>query len=302
MEVTLRHDLTYTTEGAVDVATVARALLANERLVREALSVIEACAPGLHIARTRISVGHVSNASPLKNLLIAALVLQWQDDLVREVPDLIEQLTGFDVPQNMETLLTLLVCAIAIYAASAAVERLTPGKSNKALQQELESSKAIAAKLLQMTPEQVQKAIEQKVTEPKRVALWSRVRDFFAPARVDETAEVVTKGPYKIGRGAINELPEDGEISPEQGLTYELKGTELEIHRADRDQNEHGWRAVLQDVSEKKVRLVLATELDPGSLFGATVVRGDVVVVEAVSDDGTSEPSVYHLLNVDLQK
>lgn len=110
----LSHVLTYTTAGDVPVEVVARSLIANERLIRESLRVIESSSPGSEISAVRVRVSSLSNASPLKQVFAVALFVAFQKDLEREVPSLIEKLTGHTVPEQFSTLVTVLVIMVAM--------------------------------------------------------------------------------------------------------------------------------------------------------------------------------------------
>lgn len=139
MELALRHALTYTTDGDVPVEVVARSLVANERLIHEALRVIETISPGAEISAIRIRVASLSNASPLRQAFAVALFMTFQKDLERAVPALIEKLTGVDVPDSYDTLVTVIVIMIAMAAVTTATERLFPGKEIKKLKKEYEA-------------------------------------------------------------------------------------------------------------------------------------------------------------------
>ncbi|MCU1317497.1 MAG: hypothetical protein JWN63_2819, partial [Candidatus Acidoferrum typicum] len=72
----------------------------------------------------------------------------------------------------------------------------------------------------------------------------------------------------------------------------------VDIHRYDRDEKKHGWRAVVSNLSNKKVRMELAPSIDPEALWGRKTVVGDILVNEERLPDGTVQPTMYHLMAV----
>lgn len=115
MEIKLYHSLTYTTVGTVPVYLVAKSLLANERLVHESLRLVEELHKNeLQVSLIKVSVAALSNESPLKEALAVAIFLGWQKDLEKEVPHIIEMLTGNSIPDGYHTLITVLVMFLAV--------------------------------------------------------------------------------------------------------------------------------------------------------------------------------------------
>ncbi|SDZ92950.1 hypothetical protein [Nitrosospira multiformis] len=91
MEITLYHSLKYTTKGTVPVPIVADSLLANESLIYESLRFLEYLHKELQISSIRVSVSKLSNESPLHESMAATLLISLQDDLIDEVPQIIEK-------------------------------------------------------------------------------------------------------------------------------------------------------------------------------------------------------------------
>ena len=126
MQIKLYHSLTYTTEGIVPVQLVAKSLLANERLIHESLRILESIGQNFKFDSIKVSVAQLSNESPLKEALAVAIFVAYQHDLEREVPQLLQTLTGHAIPDGSVTIVTVLVFLIAIYLIDAAIERLMP--------------------------------------------------------------------------------------------------------------------------------------------------------------------------------
>jgi hypothetical protein len=301
MEIALNHSLTYMTKGDVPVDIVARSLLANERLVQESIRILARLAgKDVHVRKVRVRVDYVSNSSPLRQALIATLVLTYQEDLTREVPRLVEMLTGRDVPNNFDTLITVLVMIVAITVIDTAVERLMPGKSLKKLQAELEKKMAQVANLADLDVAEIRRAVGDKLSEGKRKSLFRRAYDFFVPAKLEPDTEIRLDDIYEIPADAIAEIPSELQLDQsDKRNVYDLNGVLVEIHRADVDYQKQGWQAIVDEVSNRRRRLILSPDISPGELYGATTIRGDVMVVEERQIDGEYAVQEYHLIRMD---
>lgn len=292
--------VTYATKGDVPVSVVAKSLLANERLVQESVGLLAALVPGLQVTSVKMKVSELSNRSPLKEVFALGLFLAYQEELEREVPALIQALTGTTVPEDAVTLVTVLVLMTAAYVVDGAVERLMPGKSSKALKAEYENKREIVARLLQITPEQVEAAVSSRYSQGREKSVFQRAVDFFLPAKIDGEVAIESDDPaVRIGEDAVAEVPDAIDYA-QIGDThsYTLEAATIEIHRADRDENKHGWRGVIRDVTPRKVRIELNADLRPDDLYGKTVVTGDVTVVEELQPEGGYAVKAYHLVRV----
>ena len=109
MEKTFQHEIIYQIDNAATIEEVANALVANARFVREAVGVIEDCHAGLTVSNVKVRLASLSQESPFRELLTVALVLGFQEDLEAEVPDFIQALTGVDIPDQYDSMVTIFV-------------------------------------------------------------------------------------------------------------------------------------------------------------------------------------------------
>jgi hypothetical protein len=134
LEASLNHFVQYDLDGRSSVAAVAESLLANEKLIKEATLLLEAITPGLVIEQTIVSVRRIGQESPLTQAFVTALVITFQPKLERDVPKIITDLTGIEVPCHYHTLLSLLVMIIAVYGITKTIDLLFPARGKKALE------------------------------------------------------------------------------------------------------------------------------------------------------------------------
>lgn len=64
-------------------------------------------------------------------MLVAAIVTAVQPKLIADVPKIVTDLTGQEIPEAYHTLLTVLVMVIAVYGISKAIELLFPARKKR---------------------------------------------------------------------------------------------------------------------------------------------------------------------------
>lgn len=299
MEIVLNHALSYTTKGDVPVAVVARNLLANERLIQESLRLLGDCYRGVHVEKVTVKVRSISNASPLKGVFAAAVFFTFQDELEAEVPELIQKLTGHAVPESIDTLVTVLVMIVAIYVIDTAVTRLIPNKKNKKLKAEYKAKIRDLSALTDISPKALRKLVEQRFDGGRAKSLFTRARDFFAPAKLEPDVEILIDDQPGISSVAIAEIPTEFDFAQEEARNvYDLHGVAVEIHRADIDYSNQGWVAIIDEVSDKRKKMILPPDIDPTDLFTIKKIVGDVTIVEERQTDGEYAVKEYHLLRI----
>ena len=213
MEIRLPHEVTYDFDGRASVDEVARSLLAQERLVHDAVSIIAGCFPGLEISETKVEFVSVSQESPLKEILAAAVLLAFQDDLETEVPDLIQKLTGADIPDQYDTLVTVFVMIAAIYGASYLYDRFSKKGTATALPNEKAALINVAGDYFNIHPDTVRDSADTYFSKGRLQTAAKAAGDFFAPAKRHNARAIRSSREFEIGEAAIREFPSDIDIS-----------------------------------------------------------------------------------------
>lgn len=299
MEIALQHSLLFSTKGDVPVSVVAKNLLANERLIHESLRILGGCVDGLEIRKVTVKVAHVSNTSPLKEVFALGLFMAYQKELEAEVPALLQQWLGYATPGGMKTVVTVLVLMTAIYIINASVERLLPGKEIGRLKEEYQDKLAALSKMTGLDRAVIEESLKTRMSEGRLRSLFRKAYEFFTPAKIESGVEILSEDEVVVSKDAINEIPSEAELAQVDLKTvYELSDVEVDIHRSDRDYTQSGWIAVIEEVSDKRRKLVLSPNLDPAKLYGVTKVRGDVLVVEEATEDGELVIKEYHLIEI----
>lgn len=144
-EIIVPHTVVYEIDRPASVADVVSALLGAEQLLRETVPLLEGCIDGLAIERIQISVREISQQSPLRTALFAALVVVYQKDLEKAVPSIADKLFGVDVPEHYTTALTLAFCLLLLYGAEAIYNQVSKKAFSKRIREHMDSvSKELA--------------------------------------------------------------------------------------------------------------------------------------------------------------
>lgn len=302
MESSLRHVIEYDVESYPTVSALAESLIANERLVKEAVLLLEAFAPGLIVENTTVSVRRIVQESPLKQMLVAAIVTAVQPKLIADVPKIVTDLTGHEIPEQYHTLLTVLVMVIAVYGISKAIELLFPARKKTELDESYRSLTYVAGNLIQLPSTTIDTAVRARYGDRKPSQIASMVRGFFAPTAGKPDSAIVGAGSVEIGPMALAEIPQLS--MPETVEAEERTGTQFEnnkriiIHAMDRDRGRMGWAGHIPDLFEDRIPMKLDKSIKPETLFTKTDVIGDVLIVYNVDDAGNHTPKEFHLLRI----
>lgn len=300
------HSITYTNTGSVPVSDVAASLIANEQLLREAAEVLQELVPGLKVEEVVVQFRSATSSSPLKELLAYSLIVVYQEDLNREVPALIEQITGRDVPDNMETLVTVLVLVVAIYGVGKAFE-LWKAKGAKAeggpspsIQGNYNQVVHVAGDLIGVDPDAITEVLGKRFTGRKARSLGRRALEFIRPAKREDGA-AVEGGGVAIDPETIREAPSalDIELETDEETQDAYPAQPIIIHATDLDSAKTGWAGHLPGVWEKRLPMRLYPTIRLDDLFGKREVTGDVILVSRRDAAGEYVPYLFHVVRLD---
>jgi len=298
-QIGLPHEVVYETASDVDIRVVARSLLANAELIEFSSTLLSELMGGITVTVTNIRVQELSNSSPLKELLWIGLFVAFQEDLQENVPEIVEQLFQVQIPEQYQAVLTVSIFILAIAITDQAIQRLFPGKDVANLKRELESKIQKLADLVGRDKEDVQRLVDDSVSNSLRRKLVQAALNFFQPAQQDEGVSIRGYGDTSISAEAVREVPTDLDyLVDEKKRSSPMKNVTVDIHRSDRDSNESGWRGIVEDVSDKKIRLQLSPSISPEDLYGKKLVRADILVIEEKQEDGHFEPVLIHLTEI----
>lgn len=302
MERTFEHSVTYTNTGRVPVADVAASLVANERLMREALEVIQDLFPGLEITDIEVSFRRASSESPLQEAIVAVTNIIYQGDIDTRIPKAITDLTGIVIPKSYDSMVTLITIGLTTYGIhwllSKAGKKDQP--SDLTVQGNFNQIVVVGRDLIGVDEDSLRGAIQRRYEKSRGPILARRVLEMIRPAQ-RENGAAITGGGVKIA-------PETVAAAPLGPVADDMDNNETQesytdqiivIHATDLDSHKTGWAGHLPGIWEKRVPMRLFPAIDPHLLFGKAEVTGDVIVVSKKNQDGDYIPYVFHVIGVD---
>lgn len=309
MDFRVPNEVTYEFEGRATVGEVAKALVAQEKLFREALLVLEECFPEVEIEHVSVTVREVVQNSPLRHRIEGFIVAALSPGLTEDMPaDILDALFGIDVPDSYDGFITLAVLLIGLWGAEKFIQRLKRAKDDYDAAKMERREREIAAERMRLTqqaadqvgisPDRINEAMT-KVLSKRTVSIGNQAMDFLKPARRHQASAIRTPGGSEIGREALAALPSDLEVAahkpPTQTEPYERVIVKFFAH--DRE-NPKRWAASISEVAEGRKALHLAPDIDAEALFTRDAVKADVLVTSVLDSEGDYQPSIYYLARV----
>lgn len=297
MDITIPHTVTYEFAGRASVGEVAKTLVAQERLVREALAVLEELFPNLIFESADVAVRALTQDSPLKTHMEALVVAAYAAELGEDVPDVLNTLFGINVPDSYDSIVSVLVLLIAIWGIDWVRAKIFPGKKAPELLNERERLLVTAAAQASVTRDHLEEAVDTTLNKHKRSVMKASA-DFLAPAKKHD-ATAVRVGEAAITESAIKAMPSDLDFAqyepPTETVPYERVQLQFRAHDLDRNK---AWGAIIAEVSPDRKPLHLAPDVRPENLFERTKIRADVLVTSVRDAEGDYVPTLYYLQKV----
>lgn len=301
MEIPFPHVIEYAGKGPLTLSDIAESLLAQEALLSYLPKILDRTLPGIEVQQIKIILKELESGS-LREEFLVSLFLAFQDDLKSEVIGGIEAVTGYDILQKYETVVTLLVILIALYGARLVYDKLR-GKSAAppaSIQGDYNRVLNITAKNLHITPGALEQAVVASAASQATSTLTRATARFMRPAKKMEAGPIKAFDDEVISEGSVKEFPVEAELLQEETPMTPLPGVRLQILALDRMKRTSGWAARFPDKEYPQTRLTmdLYPTVDLQELRTAEYIRGDVIVEQKIGDDGKLRPSRIHLVRV----
>ena len=297
MEITIPHSVQYVFDGRATVGEVAKSLIAQDKLVREALAVLEELFPNLSLEKPIVSVRTVSQDSPLRTNLEALVVAAYATELGQDVPDILNTLFGVNVSDKYDSVVSVLVLLIAIWGIDWVRNKIFPGKKEPALERERARLLEEASQRAAVTEAHMEEAVERALRKHKR-AVMKASADFLEPAKRHK-ASSVKAGSAEIGQTAIEAMPSEIDLAqfepPTEVTEWERVTVRFRAHDLDRNK---AWAATIDKIYPHRRPLHLAPDVNPERLFERSVVVADVLVTSSLDGEGEYVPTLYYLQKV----
>jgi hypothetical protein len=280
MRIELPFSVEYGTPEVVPIGEVIDSLISIRTLIEEGGGNLPHFVDGLAVEQVEIYVRSVSQESPLREVLFVAMFVAFQKNLEKEVPEMIQQLTGTHVPEQFHTLITLAVMIVLFYGVAYVRDVITSLHGDSRIKRQLSALIAELAAMTGKPEEEIRKFLEERYKVQGRAkALANAAIRFFRPSKSQADAPISIGG-RRIDSDIISDVPP--EYAYDEALdtpTFrEFPSVELELHAQDRDRDQTGWAAIPKGISDKRLKMRLLDGVSPNEIWGKNRIKGDIVV------------------------
>jgi hypothetical protein len=299
MDVVTPHQIVFETNEPVPIADLVASLLGAEQLFRDVAPLLEAIFPGFRVERINVSVREVSQESPLRELFVVGLIATFQKDLEKDVPAVIEHLSGAHIPDEYHSIIALVFCIIAFYGIHFIFSQLSNGAFSKHIRDQFDEFTKELSRETGLSEEKISSVLQAKYGKSRVRVLAHSALGLFAPSKREHNVPVIIDG-RRIGSEIIADIPSSAQIDaanvPETVKPFE--NVQIELHAQDIDHAKQGWAAVVPKVGSKRLRMEIYPPIKPEEIYTKKGLRGDIMLVSRKKSDGTYHPAMFYLLNI----
>jgi hypothetical protein len=127
----------YLTDQDVPIRNIIERLLGAEDVLTEAASFLPRVLPSVDVEHLEIKVREIAQQSPLRELFLVSLIIAFQKDLEAEVPNMITSVTGYPIPAQFDTIVTVIALIIVFYGVGAIKDVVIGGADEGPSQRQL---------------------------------------------------------------------------------------------------------------------------------------------------------------------
>ena len=288
MQHTTPFSVRYLTDEPVPIRDIIGSLQGVETTLNEMARLLPTFIDGLQVEKIEIKVREVAQESPLREIFAVGMFLAFQKQLEEEVPQLITDATGMIIPDRFDTVVTVLALIIVFYGAGALKDLVFGHGAAGAAEAQLNGLIAELAGEIGKPEKFIRDKLADRYAEK---TLWRRLANatsrFFAPSKRQDSAPVEVNG-RQITQDVVRDVPAEFlvEDASEEHPSRSFNGVMIELHAQDRDHSGRGWAAIIEGVSDQRLRMKLMAEVSATDLWNLDRVRGDVTVLyEKIGSD-----------------
>lgn len=302
MQIAFDHNIFYGTTIEVPLPEIARSLLATEQAVKRLPPILEKMFPGLHIESIAVDLKKAESGSLIEDFVLK-IVCDYQKDIEQAIHDKGQE-WGIEVLERKKVLISYIIIALLLMGAGYAISLVTPSEGGVHITGDRNVVINAAGDISGISPEQIKTILESSTpAEKDKRKLAKEAVDFFAPAKIEPNVKITSGSDIVISPEAVKEVPTRQQIEEieDDEFQREFNDVEVDIRVIDRDQGDHGWKAVIDALGKRRVKLMLSPTINIKRFAEVATkgpVTGDVVVEFVRLPSGEDRPVLIHLISV----
>jgi hypothetical protein len=235
----------------------------------------------------------------LKEIFILGLIAQFQKDIEKDVPQVIEKLTGSHIPAEYNSLISLIFIILAFYGIDFIYTQVSHGAFSRRIREKFDDLTKELSKETGLSEERITSVLQSKYGKSRVRVLAHSALGLFSPSKRRHNAPVIIDQ-RRIEPPTIADIPNEAQIDaadvPETVKPYE--DVQIELHAQDIDRTKQGWAAVVPKIGNKRLRMEIYPPIKPEDIYTKKRLRGDIMLISKKRPDGTYQPAMFHLVNI----
>lgn len=306
MEKIYDHEVVFRGAETTSVQEVAASLIANEQILLHIGDILEELFEGLTVEKVTVQFRSVSINSPLKELLIVALVTSYQEQMGAVTKEIVQELTGYQLSEKGAVVVTILFFIVLIYGVDWAYKKFKgtkpddqKGQGSLSITGDYNTVLQVGGNALGVSPEKLAGAVEAAIKPAARDSLAKKALHFIRPAKETPGASIEGGG-VALSAESVADAPSDVdmELATEEEQHCDYPKCRIDIRATDKDHTKSGWAAHVPGIWDKRIRMQIYPTIDPKEVFGKTSIIGDIILSSRRLPTGEMQPYLLHLLKL----
>lgn len=298
-----QHGLYYPDAHNVSLSDIAATLIAHEKLLPIISEILERSLPGLSVQYSTISLDKIERSSLLEHFFVAIFIV-FQKELQEEVPDAITAITGIQVSDRYDTLVTVLFLLVLYYGAARLLGKKEKGASPvpASIEGGYEEYLSRTAKQLGVTERAVEAAINESVGPRRLPTVMRSAVDLIRPAKRGGNGRIAPLGLPEIPASTIADFPSDIALAEigDDTVPLPFNDATLRLRAIDKDKSDRGWAGILEadGIKTKRLPVRLYPTIDREALAKMDTAHVEALLESKIDDEGRTTPKRIHILRL----
>lgn len=302
-EIIFRHGFRYPDLTDASLSDIAATLIAHEKITPIVGDLLEKLIDGLEVQKADIRLKNVVKGS-LEEYFYVALFVVYQKKMDAAVDATVKSLTGVDLSDSADTLITILILIILYTGTKYLFDRKSgdPAKTPVEIRDSFNTYIGDAAVALGVRPQDVEAAANEVVTKARIPSAIKAAIDIFRPAKRSGNGRILPEGVAPIDPLAVAAFPSAAALADMEDdmVPTHFDSAVLHIRATDRDKADKGWAGILvaDNLKTKRLPVKLYPTVDRIALAHLDSAAVEALLESRVLEDGDMRPAKIHILRV----